>query len=246
MRHRIATLGLCLLALVQGAHGQDQEKPDPAILTVRGDATLEKPADQLRVSIGVVTEHASASTAMAENAERMDDVVRAMRKAGLTEQEYETGRFSLQPQYSRRPRNAEPDWKAQIIGYRVTNELTVKTERIEMAGKLLEACTSAGANSINSISFTLADPRVHRAEAIATATRHARADAKVLADAAGQRLIRIRSISLDQADWRPPIPLAQRGGGAMAMAESMPPPIAPGDVTIRASVTIVYEIAPTE
>ena len=53
-------------------------------------------------------------------------------------------------------------------------------------------------------------------------------------------------ITLDQADWRPPVIQNTSYRAGMAMAESAAPPIAPGDVTVRASVTMVYEIAPQE
>ena len=54
--------------------------------------------------------------------------------------------------------------------------------------------------------------------------------------------MRVLSITLDQAAAPQPIPI-QRMSAGMAMAEAAPPPIQPGDVTVRASVTVVYEIA---
>jgi len=238
MTRHLFVLGAVLL-LAAPAPADDEV----ATLTVRGDAELEKPADQLRLQLGVVTESPSASSAMEDNASKMEDVISALHKTGLTEKEYQTGRFSLQPRYSPRPRNADAEWQPQIIGYRVENTLAIKTTRLELAGKLMEAASSSGANSIDSISFDLADPRVHRAEAIGVATANARSDARALAEAAGVRLVRVRTVTLDQADWRPPVPMAYQRGGAMAMAEGSAPPIAPGDVTVRASVTLVYEIA---
>ena len=101
--------------------------------------------------------------------------------------------------------------------------------------------TDAGANSIDSISFDLADPRTHRAEAIAAAAANARSDAAALAGAADLKLLHILGISLDEAGWQPPIPLMS--AGRMAMAETaMAPPIEPGEIIVRAGVTIVYEI----
>ncbi len=53
--------------------------------------------------------------------------------------------------------------------------------------------------------------------------------------------VRVLSITLDQA--AAPRPTIQRMSAGMAMAESAPPPIQPGDVTVYANVTVVYEIA---
>ena len=235
-----ANVGAALVATQLVSDNGDEIVPS---LTVRGDAQLEKPADELRIRVGVVTESDEAPTALRENSRQMNDVIDALKKTGLTDKEYQTSRFQIQPMYTRRPRQADATWKPKIIGYRVSNSLNVKTKKLELAGELIQAANEAGANSIDSISFGLADPRTHRAEAIRAATANALTDARTLAEAASLRLVRVLSITLDQAAAPPPIPL-QRMSAGMAMAEAaIPPPIQPGDVTVHANVTVVYEIA---
>ncbi len=215
-------------------------------LTVRGDAVLHKPADQLRLRVAVVTEGAEAGACVSENNRRMTAVVKAIEKCGLDKAEYQTGRFSIQPRYNRRPRQADENWTRRIIGYEVTNSLAIRTKQMHLAGEIIEAANNAGANSVDGITFDLANRRTHRAEAIVAATGNARSDAAILARSAEVRLVRIISINLD--DSRPPTP-----GPRMLRAESMAagvaataPPIQPGDVPVQASVTIVYEIAPRQ
>ena len=239
----VALVASCAAAATAQRSGDDDagEFQNLPKLMVRGEAELDKPADRLRLTIGVVTEHAEATTALDENSRRMRDVVRALEKTGLTEGEYETGRFSVRPVYARRPRNAGAEWRPHIVGYAVTNTLNVKTKKLELAGPLIEAANDAGANSIDSIGFDLADPRIHRAEAISAAAANARADAAVLAEASGVRLVRILSVTLDEAGRRPPVPFFTLERAAAAEAAPAPP-IQPGDVTVRAGVTIVYEI----
>lgn len=215
-------------------------------LTVRGNAVLYKPADQLRLRIGVVTEAAEATSAVADNSRRMTAVVAAIKKTGLGESEYQTGRFSIRPKYSRRPRQADPGWTRQIIGYEVNNTLSIRTKKLDLAGKLIEATNAAGANSIDAITFDLANPRTHRAEAIAAAAVNARFDAGILARASEVTLVRIISVQLDDSGHRPPVMMAARTGALAAGVAAPTPPIQPGDVTVQASVTIVYEIAPRE
>ena len=213
-------------------------------LTVRGEAELEKPADQVRLRVGVITENQDATEALDENSERMSKVVAALQRAGLDEDELQTGRFSIRPVYSRRPRGAGPEWQPEIIGYEVQNSIVVKTKRLEMAGELIGACTRAGANSVNVEAFELSDPRRHRREAIVTATRHAMEDAQTFAEAANVRLVRIIGVNLSHS---PVNPLETRVSQARAMAaEAATPPIQPGDVTVRASLSVVFEIAPIE
>jgi uncharacterized protein len=234
------------LAGLLSVQEQQQVRPVERILipqlTVSGEATLDKPADQMHLQIGVVSDADQAQTAMAENSKTMNDVIAALQKAGLTKDEYSTGQFQIQPRYSHPPRNPQPEWKPTITGYQVVNQIHVKTKKLNLAGDLIETATEAGANNIDSISFDLADRRKHRAEAIALATANAKSDAEALAGAAGQRLVRILQISLDHAPVQPMMDMRGMRNMAMEGAE-MAPPIEPGDVTVHANVTIVYEIA---
>ncbi len=216
-------------------------------LTVRGDAVLHKPADQLRIRVGVVTQAAEATDAVKENSRQMADVIGAIKKTGVDKSDYETGRFSIRPLYNRRPRQADAQWVRQIIGYEVNNTLAIRTKKLSLAGKLIEAANAAGANSVDDIRFDLADRRTHRVEAITAATANARSDAAVLSRAAEVRLVRIISIQLGEGGYRPPIAtMAMARAEGMAGAAAPAPPIQPGDVTVQASVTIIYEIGPSK
>jgi len=240
----VLTVSCTAAAVAQGAdHVMKETIPT---LTVRGQAELEKPADQLMIAIGVMTEHANAADALSENSRRMRAVVEAMEDVGLDEKEYETGRFQIRPQYtSRPPGNRDAEWQPRIRGYVVTNTVQISTKQLDLAGELIQQANEAGANTIDNISFGLASPRDHRAEAIAAATANAMADAQELARAADLKLVRIVTINLDPEDGMPrPVPMYRMEMAASAAPDS--PPIKSGDVTVRAAVNIVYEIAPAD
>ena len=223
---------------------QPMREPLVPRLTVRGDAELQRPADQLQLRLGVVTHAVEAAQAMQENSRVMEAVIDAIEQLGLTKAEYQTGRFNVQPEYAPPPRQPQPDWRPRITGYQVSNTLNIKTKKLEIAGDLIQAATDAGANNVESITFDLADQRKHRAEAIEEATRNAIADANVLAKASDQKLVRVLSINLDNAEAPQPMYRQEMMGRAMATDMAPAPPIAPGDITVHAAVTIVYEIAP--
>lgn len=226
-----------------GDDDDDDDKKDKITpqMTVRGEAELDKPADQLRMSIGVVTENADATKALEDNSEAMQGVVDALKTAGLKDGEYQTGNFRITPQFSRRPARADENWRPEIVSYQVMNTVDVKTKKLELAGDLIQAANKAGANTVSGVSFDMADARTHRAEAIREATKNARDDARILADAAGVKLVRVLSVRLDDAQPISEYRSQMRMAGDAAMS-APPPSITPGDVTIRASVTIVYEI----
>jgi len=245
--YRVPGTVLCAILAATTAFGHDGGGLDDLPqLAVRGDATLHKPADQMRLRVAVMTEAQEATAAVSENNRRMAHVIAAIEKAGLDKAEYQTGRFSIQPRYTRRPRQADESWTRRIIGYSVTNSLAIRTRKLDIAGKIIEAANNAGANSIDAITFDLANRRTHRAEAIAAATGNARSDAAILARAADVRLIRVISIHLDGGGTPPPGPRMLRAESMAAGSVASAPPIQPGDVPVQASVTIVYEIAPRE
>jgi hypothetical protein len=212
---------------------------------VRGEAQLEKPADQLQISLSVVNEGKEASQVLKENSRMAQDVIDAMLRAGLDKKEYETGGLNVHPIYSQRPKTAGSDWMPEIVGFRASHRLNIKTKKLELIGEIIDAASEAGVNTIDSIGFGLADPRTHREESIRVATANALADARTMAQAAELRLVRILSINMDGA--YSPVPYQQMERKMMAMdGGAGGPPVTAGDVTVHSSVTVVYEIESLE
>lgn len=235
-----------LVTAQQGRPEGDRDRDFPrrgalATLTVQGDAQLEKPADQLQIALSVVNEGKEAAEVLEENSEHTQEVIEAMLDAGLEDDEYQTGGLNVQPVYSHRPRNAADDWRPEIVAFRASHRLNIKTTKLELIGEIIDAASKAGVNAIDSINFGLADHRTHRQESIRAATENALADAKTLADAADLRLVRILSINLDHAHAQVARQDMMRRTMAMEGAAGGPP-IEAGDVTVQASVTVVYEI----
>lgn len=213
---------------------------DLATLTVRGEAELKVPADRAVFNLAVVTEAATSEQALQANSERMEKVIDALQRIGLVEQELSSGQFTISPRWSPRPRQAPEGWRSEIIGFSVTNRLQVQTLKLDLVGKVIAVAVKAGINELRGLQFDLADPRQYRQEAIRIATARAHEDARVLADAADAVLGQIVELNLDDARA---LPIAMpRGRFAEVATAGMTPPVLPGDVTVRASVTAVYEL----
>ncbi len=208
-------------------------------LVVVGEGTVLKPADQFRLTVGVITQGKTAETALFENGERMNRVIADFKNLGLDEKDYQTSQFSVRPLYSQRPKLPPPNWNPQIVGYEVENKLSIKTEKIKMAGKIIDTATAAKANSINNIHFTLKNPRDFRKEAVELATINAMDDANNLAMNAGVRLGKI--LLLSTGHRASVIPRAEGAFFAKSQAFTSTP-VESGDVEIHASVKIIYEI----
>jgi len=220
------------------------DAPQRAELVVRGDALLQVAADQVRFSVGVVSEDRTAGAALEQNSRAMRQVEKALIRAGLNKGEYSTGQFRLQPRWSSRPRSAPRDWRPEIVGYTVRNSLNIKTARLSLIGALIEAARQAGADEIGQLRFGLSDPRKYRQQAIAEAVAHGREDAENAAAAAGMRLGAIRQLTIGPQDGPPVRPLPGAAMVRSMSAEAAPPIIAPDDLQVRAAVTLTFALLP--
>jgi uncharacterized protein YggE len=230
--NRLALLAFLYVGLYMGVL---VAKDTSATLAVTGNATIKKAADQLSLNIAVVTEGDTAESALQQNNSKMQNVIAALQAQELTSKEYSTGQFNIVPVYTPYPRNPPPEWTQKIKGYRVTNGLTIQTDKIDHAGDIIDAATQSGANSIDNITFGLKDPRQFKQEVIKKATDSALQDAKDLASAAQLKLEGISKIWLDDAEQSEPRlkTFAAKMGGT---------PLEPGDVTLQANVTIIFDI----
>lgn len=247
MRRHLMTL-VCVLAFGLTAAAQEGAagREGPARITgggatrvvVSGDARVEAQPDTAVVLLAVVTQNRNASEAQAENASRTDAVVRAVRAAAGRGAEVQTSGYSLQPQYAYKE-NQPP----LITGYIARNGVAVTMSELGRVGAVIDAASQAGANSVDSISFTLRRDEQARASALAAATREAVGKARTIAQALGGRLLRVAEVQ--ETGTVRPMPVLQRESFDMRVASAAaapPTPIEPGSLTIISHVQVVAEI----
>ncbi len=203
----------------------------PATLTVIADGHVDRAPDLAEISGGVVTQAPTAASALAANAVRMTAVVAAVRRAGIAERDIQTSGLSLQPQY----RYADGQAPA-LTGYQVSNTVALKVRALADAGRLVDALVAAGANQISGPAFRVEDADAALDAARTAAVKTARARADLYAAAAGLHVARIRSIVEGGGEPPAPRPMMMM---ARVKAET---PVAPGEVSLGTSVTVVFEL----
>lgn len=238
------SLFFILIAISSIGEGVSIDLPllEPPKLSLSAQATIRKPADELQMKVGVITLGTHAEATLSENSTKMQAVIHSLEEAGLSRTEYQTGHFSINPTYTPYPHNPPPEWKQTINGYEVSNSIIIRTDKIDMAGKLIDAANKAGANSFTDINFGLHDSRLHWKEALTAATQNAMSDAQVIAATAGVQLAKVLSISLNSTNVNPHHVNAKYLAQAMDSSGGTAP-LEPGEVTITAHISIVYEIA---
>jgi hypothetical protein len=215
------------------------------LLTVNADGSSTAEPDLATFSAGVTTQGNTASAALADNSSKMTQVIAALKRAGIAERDIQTSNLNLNPMYTppkRLPDGSIEDQGQVIIGYQVTNQVSVKQRKLADYGKVLDALVSAGANQVNGPNFMLSKPEAAQDEARAAAMKAARARAQLYAQAAGMRVVGIVSISEGGGSSPQPV-MFRRGADAMMAAPPPPAPVMAGELETNVSVTVQFELA---
>lgn len=241
MRTKLIIFTVLALSLILSACGPttiNQAAPENVrSMNVNGIGTVELTPDIAYVYIGVHDEAATASEAVDANKAHTTAVIDAIKAAGVEAKDIRTSNFSIWPsqQYS-------PEGTVTGTIYMVDNSVYVTVRDLDSLGDLLDDAISAGANSINSITFDVADKTEAVKEARSKAVDDAKLQAQELADAAGISLGDVQNISFyDNSAYPAPFYGGKGGGGAMDTA-SLAVPIQPGSLTISVTVNMTYTL----
>jgi uncharacterized protein len=213
---------------------------DARTIRVSGVGEVRAEPDLATVHFAVETTGSAAQQAAQQNAESMDRVIRALVAAGVPREDISTTGYSLYPEYAPQPRGAEME-PPRIRGYRASNQVGVRTTRLDRVGQLIDAGLAAGANRLSGVGFELLDPRPAQAQALERAVENARHSAETIARALGVRL----GVVLDASTSAEPVRPVFRAAREMSMdaiVVAPPTPIEPGQQTVRAMASVVFAI----
>lgn len=204
-------------------------------ITVSGLAKVRLTPDRAVFTVSVETTAATVEEAVKQNNAKIAQVIAALKKAGATDKEIQTTNFSIYPQQefveNKRPR---------VVGYQVSNGLTVTRENISDAGKLLQAAVDAGANQAGGLSLMVSDHTRGREEGLQRAFQDAKQKAEILAKAAGRTVGRALYITEGVAPTFPQ-PLFGRSM-ALAKPAETEVPMSLGTEEVSFTVSVVFEL----
>ena len=201
-------------------------------ISATGEAT--RVPDVAIITAGVVSKAATATAALQDSANRMSQVLAALKRAGVADRDIQTNNVSLNPEY-RYVENQPP----QLTGYSANNQLTVRFRDIRSSGKILDALVSQGANQINGPNFTIDKPEPALDEARARAVAIGRARAEAYARSLGLRVVRIVSVSEGggYAPPPPPMPMMMARGERDSSTS-----IQPGEQKLQVNLAMTFEL----
>lgn len=222
------------LTVIAATSAFAQATPGVATLTAEGTGTVLAAPDTVIIDIGVTTRAASPAEALAGNNTDMQAVIAAVIAAGVADTDIATSNFSISPIYDDR-QTTRANMGPAIVGYEVSNQVTVRIAGLDSSSAILDQVVAAGANRINGIRFDIAEPQPLRDQALAAAIAEAHRQAELMADAAGVALVRI----IDVASYANGQPMNDRAFAAVSST-----PIMGGQQSITATATLTFEIAP--
>lgn len=181
---------ICVLALIfaLGCTAYAEDISSTATITATGSGVVMVESDVATISLGVTERHADVTEAQNTVNQKIAAIRAALVDAGVDNSDINTDSLYIYANY---------DYSSNvpaIVGYSATNALSVRTTEIDKVGNLIDAAFAAGANELNGVNFSKEDPSEAQTQALTMATQNAMAKAKTIADAAGVRLLSIRSI----------------------------------------------------
>ena len=236
----LASLLMALLVVPAFVHAHD-ETPEKPSLTVTGHGHIALAPDTAFVTLGMETTGKSVGEAQRQNRQVMNKVVERLRGLQIDQERIQTASFTVSPQYRPAPKRTAdaPPVPPEIIGYVVSNNLTVEVRHLEKVGAVIEESLAAGANHFQSLHWALRDEQHAKLNALKQAAVKAREKAAALGEALGVKLIRLMTATEDSHVVRPMPKVARsmmmEGGNAET-------PVFSGEVRVEATVTLNYEV----
>lgn len=192
--------------------------------------------DMATVSFGVMTEAATAQEAMAANATKMNQVITALRRAGIEQRDVQTSGLNLSAQY-----DYQENQPPRLRGYQASNRVTVRVSDLTKVGNTVDAVVAAGVNQIDGVEFGLRDPSAAEDQARQLAVRALQAKAALYAQALGKPLGEIRSLTESGGYVPQPRPVMYARVASADMGGSTP--IEGGELSVKIDITGVYSLS---
>lgn len=208
---------------------------DARRITVTGIGRVDAAPDLATISLGVTSDAVTAAAAMAATNSAAALVLAQLEKSGIAPRDMQTSGLNLQPRWDNRA--YENGQQPTVVGFVASNMITVRVRALDSLGTVLDAVVQDGANMFQGLSFGLQEPEPAMDEARKRAIADALRKAALFAAAAKVPLGDVISID-EQGGYAQPKMMME----ASMMRDSGGVPVAQGEVSVEANVTVVFAL----
>ena len=218
--------------------------PSEQIISVSGSATASSNPDTLIIVLGVESEAKTANESLSQNSNSLNSVISSLKNSGISEDDIKTSNFSIYPLYDS-IKDSNGNWQQILNGYRVSNILSIQTEKIDSAGDIIDVAVSSGANRVDNVSFQLSDDNLQKIsdDLIADAINDATQKAEKALVPLKQKIVGVKSIVIHDnvvPYYDSPMRASFDGFAESSMKSA---PIMSGDEEITTNVSVVFYIS---
>ena len=211
--------------------------PTERTIHVDGSGSVSGDPDIAILYIGVSVQKYTVAEAREVAAKAMSDLIETLKANTIDEEDIITQNFSIYPQY---------DWTDEgriLIGYSVNNSVSATVRELDTLSDVIDDAAEAGGDYVivNSIQFSIDDPKPLQSQARSLAVKDAAAKAQTIAEAAGVTLGKPITITENTYFVNPPVPYDLVESAADDGASRTSTPIIPGELTITVNVSLIYE-----
>lgn len=219
-----------------------QETSVSGTISIGGIGEVTASPDTAFVNSGVTSQGATAREALDANTKAMGELIETLKAAGIEARDIQTSGFSVNPNYVYSDARDANGYQLppKINGYQVFNNVNVRVRELAKLGSVLDKAVTVGANTINGVTFSVADPSKLYDEARKAAFADAKAKAELYAGAAGEELGSIRNINESQGMSQPPQPYMMK---AVADSAGASVPIEGGELSYSINVQVTWDFA---
>ena len=224
------------LALMANPVFADEVKMN-RIISLTGHGEVRAVPDLAVVSMGVLSSADSARKALDANTKAMTELMATLSAANIGSKDIATSNFTVSPRYDYGQNNGQPP---KLVGYDVSNNVTVTVHKLEAIGGILDKAVSSGSNQINGISFSISKPEAAMDEARKLAVQDARHKAELYAAATSTTLGNVIAIAEGGPVYQPPMQVQMSARKMSADAANVP--ISQGEQVLSIDVNMSWEI----
>ena len=227
---KIILCSLCLLFVTNVSYANtDNTSQNIHTITIEGSGNLSVEPDTVSINIGVSTNSSNAKNAQENNAKIVNDIYTNLYSLGLSKNNIETSNYNFSPTY-----DSENN---KINGYSVNNTITITTNDTSSIGEIIDVSLKAGANQVNSITFSRKNATSLKQEALKQAVTDAKNKANAIAKELNVEIINVVSVNEQNVSV-----YSNRLNSYALKSAEIGTTISSANVDINATVNIVFEI----
>lgn len=208
-----------------------QETKQIPQINVNGEGKVKVAPDQVSISATVETKGNNAKEVKKQNDEKMDAVLKFIKKMNIPTADFRTKQVALNPQY---------DYEKKKTSYNAVQTVEIVVKDLSKYDELMEGLVQQGINRLDNVSFESSKLAQYQSEARKLAIKDAKAKAEDYVSVLGQKVGKAYTISDNSQIYHP-----QPMYAAMRMKESADAApsnetLAIGEIEITANVSVSF------